>query len=117
MARMRGDRGQAVPLVVGVAAVMAVMVLAIGRFAHTLTDGARARTAADAAALAGASGGRAAAEEMARANGADLTDYLVLPGVAGTDVLVRVRVGRMTASARATAESGPLPTLVVRADK
>ena len=35
----------------------------------------------------------------------------------GTDVVVRVRIGRVTASARATAESGPLPTLVVRADQ
>ncbi len=58
-----------------------------------------------------------AAQEMARANGAELVDYQVLAGVAGIDVIVRVRVGRVTASARATAESGPLPTLVVRADQ
>jgi hypothetical protein len=106
-----------VPLVIGVAAVIAVLVLALGRFAVTLTDAARARTAADAAALAGAGGGRAAASEMARANGGELVDYQVFPGKIGSDVLVRVRVGRVTASARATAESGPLPTLVVRADQ
>jgi hypothetical protein len=105
------------PLVIGVAAVMAVLVLALGRFAVTLTDGARARTAADAAALAGAGGGRAVAAEMARANGADLIDYQVISGERGTDVLVRVRVGQVTASARATAQSDPLPTLVVRADQ
>src|SRR5262245_24937959 len=107
MARGRGDSGQAMPLVIGVAAVMAVLLLALGRFAVTVTDSARARTAADAAALAGASGGRAAAAEMARVNGGDLVDYQVISALTGIDVLVRVRVGRVTASARATAESGP----------
>ncbi len=105
------------PLVIGVAAVMALLLLAVGRFAANVTDAARARTAADAAALAGAGDGQVAAQEMARANGAELVDYQVLAGVAGIDVIVRVRVGRVTASARATAESGPLPTLVVRADQ
>jgi hypothetical protein len=63
---------------------------------------AHARTAADAAALAGAAEGRAAAEEVARANGAVLESF----ATDGPDVEVRVRVGSTHATARARREGG-----------
>jgi uncharacterized membrane protein len=63
---------------------------------------AHARTAADAAALAGAAEGRSAADEVARANGAVLESFVT----AGSDVEVRVRVGATHATARARREGG-----------
>ena len=92
------DDGQALPLVIGVVAVLAVLLVGIGWYGHSLVDAAQARTAADAAALAGAAEGRSAAGAMAAANGGELIVYREL----GADVLVTVRVGRATASARAT---------------
>jgi hypothetical protein len=93
------DRGQALPLVVGVLAVVAVLVAALGVAAGHSIDAARARTAADAAALAGVEAGEAAAEALAHANGGVLVEFQTTD--AG-DVVVRARVGRATASARAT---------------
>jgi hypothetical protein len=63
---------------------------------------AQARTAADAAALAGAAEGRDAAALVAQANGAVLEAF----AVDGVDVQVRVRVGSTHASARARREGG-----------
>jgi hypothetical protein len=93
------DRGQALPIVVGVLAVVAVLVAALGVVAGHSIDAARARTAADAAALAGVERGKAAAEALANANGGVLDEFRTTE--AG-DVVVRVRVGRASASARAT---------------
>jgi hypothetical protein len=95
------DRGQAVPIVVGVAAVLAVLAVAIARFGAGLHDAARARTAADAAALAGVEGGRSDAAALAAANGGVLESFRR----EGDDVVVVVQVGRARASARAT--NGP----------
>lgn len=58
----------------------------------------RARSAADAAALAGVTGGRTAAAALATANGAELIAY----GRAGRAVTVRVQVGDQVVVARAT---------------
>jgi hypothetical protein len=93
------DRGQALPLVVGVLAVVAVLVAALGVVAGHSIDAARARTAADAAALAGVESGQAAANALAHANGGVLVEFHTIDN---GDVLVRVRVGRASASARAT---------------
>jgi hypothetical protein len=60
-------------------------------------DGARARTAADAAALAGAAEGRPAAAALARVNGGRLVAYRA----EGPSVVVTVAVGRARATARA----------------
>jgi type II secretory pathway pseudopilin PulG len=68
---------------------------------------ARAQAAADAAALAGAAHDRAAAAQLAEADGAHLVEFQRL----GTDVLVTVEVGDMRASARARAVRGPPPTV------
>jgi hypothetical protein len=95
--RGSGDRGQAVPLVIAVVVIAAVGVVAIGRLAVGAVDAARARTAADAAALAGAREGRSAAAAVAGDNGGVLVHFVST----GVDVLVEVRVGRATARARA----------------
>ena len=101
------DGGQAVPLmlVVLLAAVVAVMAtIEVGRL---LNDSARARTAADAAALAGASAGRAEAARLATANGGQLLAYAEDRPTTGDDeevqVTVAVQVGRVSQSARAEA--------------
>ena len=93
------DRGQALPVVVGVLAVVAVLVAALGVVAGHSVDAARARTAADAAALAGVEGGDAAAEALAHANGGVLIEFRTTQE---GDVVVRVRLGRASATARAT---------------
>ncbi len=100
------DRGQALPLVVGVLAVVAVLVAALGVVAGHSIDAARARTAADAAALAGVEAGRASADALAHANGGVLVEFRTIQN---GDVLVRVRVGRATASARATLDRVSVP--------
>ena len=96
--RAVADGGQAVPLVIAVVVVAALAVVALGRLAVSAVDAARARTAADAAALAGASDGQAAAVVAAAENGGELIAFVT----SGDDVLVDVRVGRATAGARAT---------------
>jgi hypothetical protein len=96
--RGAGDRGQAVPLVIAIVALAALAVVALGRFAAGTVDAARARTAADAAALAGAAHGEAAAASAAAENAGTLESFVT----ASDDVLVRVRVGRAVAEARAS---------------
>ena len=66
----RGERGQAVPLVLGLVAVAVVVLLALVPLAQAAQQRAAARNAADAAALAGAAEGEAAAREVAAENGA-----------------------------------------------
>jgi hypothetical protein len=104
------ERGQALPLVIGVVAVMAALLLGVAWFSTGLIDAAAARTAADAAALAGAVDGKPAATRLAGENRAELVSFRQI----GDDVVVTVRVGRATASARATANRARLSTLVFR---
>ena len=75
------------------------MVLALGvvRVGEVVTDRARAHTAADSAALAGASGGRSAAVEIATDNGGELVGFVRQ----GSEVEVTVRVRGVEAVARA----------------
>ena len=70
----RDERGQAVPLTAALVALAVVLVLTIGVFAGDVVDVGRARSAADAAALAGVSGGRAASADLAERNGASILD-------------------------------------------
>ncbi len=93
------ERGQAVPLMALVVMVTIGLLLTIARVAPLVDDAARARTAADAAALAGAAGGRLEAERLASANGGELLEFTA----AGGEVTVTVRVGAATADARARA--------------
>ena len=103
--RARADSGQLAPLyavIVLVAGGAMVLLVHLGVLA---VHRAQARTAADAAALAGAADGRLAAEAVAQANGAVLESFFAL----GSDVEVRVRVGSTHATARARRGGACLP--------
>ena len=93
------DRGSVLVLVVfvGVAITAAVM-MAVTPVLGDLIDRQQARSAADAAALAGVNGGAAASSGLASANGA----VLVAWSRHGRQVTVRVQVGDQVAIARAT---------------
>ncbi len=98
----RPDAGQAAPLMVLAAVMMMGLIVAAAQVGRVLDEAARARTAADAAALAGAAEGRAAAVEMAAvemaaANGAELVSF----ERTGDQVTVAVRAGRLVRRARA----------------
>ena len=95
--RLRGERGRVVPLVVVMILLVGVALVGLARLGAALDDAAQARTAADAAALAGAVGGESAAAEMAAANGGNLESYIRR----GAVVEVTVRVERSRATARA----------------
>jgi hypothetical protein len=75
-------------------------VVVLGRLGQAAVARASARTAADAAALAGAAEGEQAAREVASANGATVLRYEVL----GDDTRVTVRLGDAEAVARARRE-------------
>jgi hypothetical protein len=68
VARAHGERGQVVPLVALLVVVAALAIVVIGRLGVVALARARARTAADAVALAGAADGRAVAGRVAAAN-------------------------------------------------
>jgi hypothetical protein len=84
-------------------ALCCVALLALVPVASALDDRARARTAADAAALAGAADGDQTARQIAEANGADLVEL----ERTGDQVVVQVRVGEVEAYARARATRRP----------
>lgn len=69
------DRGQALPLMLMALALAAAVMMAVGGLAQRAAVDARARTAADAAALAGAADGEGAARALAAANDADLVAF------------------------------------------
>ena len=93
------DRGQALPwMMMVVAAAMTLVVVAV-RLAIVVDDAARARTAADAAALAGAAVGEPAARDLAERNGADLLSF----EHTWRGVRVEVRIGDVQARAEASA--------------
>jgi hypothetical protein len=79
-----------------------VAVVAIAELGGNVVDAGRARTAADAAALAGVEGGRDASAKMATLNGASLVSWSSRPDGAGVTVTVTVRVGRASATAAAS---------------
>ncbi|MDQ2648384.1 MAG: pilus assembly protein TadG-related protein [Actinomycetota bacterium] len=91
------DEGQATPLAIALIALGVVVALALGPFTRHADQRARARTAADAAALAGAAEGEDAAREVAEANGADLLHWRER----GEEVWVSVQVGEIQAAAKA----------------
>jgi hypothetical protein len=95
----RTDRGSMTVLValVGLALTAAIM-LALVPVLGDLTDRQQARSAADAAALAGVTGGRVAAESLAGRNDA----VLVAWSRQGREVTVSVRGGDQVVTARAT---------------
>jgi hypothetical protein len=93
------DRGQVLPLMVLVVLVAMGAALLLGRLGVEVVDRARARTAADAAALAGVDGGRPAAEQAARDNGGRVRRFVTTGGATE----VEVQVGGAVATARARA--------------
>lgn len=97
--RCNTDRGSISIVSLGVVAVLAALLLSMARIGRNAHDAARARTAADAAALAGAQGGRVPAGDLARANGAALVSFVS----EGDTVTVQVVVGDAQATARASA--------------
>jgi hypothetical protein len=97
-----GQDGQLTPLYAVIVLVAAGAMVLLAHLGVLAVHRAHARTAADAAALAGAAEGSSAAEEVARANGAVLESFIAV----GPDVEVRVRVGSTHATARARREGG-----------
>jgi hypothetical protein len=93
----RDERGQVAPLLALFAVAIGLACFGLGRFGAGAVSAASARTAADAAALAGAVGGKEAAAGLARENGGRLESF----EAAGGDVRVRVRVGAHVVAARA----------------
>jgi hypothetical protein len=93
----RTDRGSTLPFLILTIALVGAIVVLLGRVGGAATARAGARSAADAAALAGAANGRAAAVELAQANGAELLSYQEI----GLDTEVRVRLGPAEATGRA----------------
>jgi uncharacterized membrane protein len=91
------ETGQLAPLYAVIVVVAAGAMLLLAHLGVLAVHRAHARTAADAAALAGAAEGPTAAGEVARANGAVLESFVAI----GMDVEVRVRVGSTHATARA----------------
>jgi hypothetical protein len=102
MAKLGGERGQVLPLVAVVLVLAGTLAMVIGRLSGAAVERARARTAADAAALAGAAEGESAARAVAAANGGTVVAYRTL----GSDVALVVRVGDARAPARARREGG-----------
>lgn len=93
----RSEAGQTVPLLALLVLLAGGGCLFVSHVAAASLERGRARTAADAAALAGAAAGEGAARSAAAANGARLASY----EAAGTEVRVRAEVDRASAVARA----------------
>lgn len=96
------DVGQAIGLVVIAIVLIASIAIAMASVGSRLVERSAAQNAADAAALAGAFGGRADAEVIANRNGGNLVSFRLER--LGPDVVidVTVRIGGETASARAS---------------
>jgi hypothetical protein len=93
----RSERGSATPFVVLAMVTAGVLALQVGRLGGAAAARAKAQTAADASALAGAADGREAARALAEANGARLAEYEEL----GSDTRVVVQLGPAQARGRA----------------
>ena len=97
----KAERGSTLPLLAVLILAAGGAIVVLGRIGGAAVDRASARTAADAAALAGAAEGRAGAASVAAADGGRIESYREL----GAETEVRVSEGRATAVARARRES------------
>lgn len=104
--RSNDDRGQTTVLATLVLGVAVLLMAGMAMAGVALRDRAQARSAADAAALAGAAEGEASAAALARANGAQLVDY----ESDGGRVVVEVEVGRINAFAKARVRPSVVPS-------
>lgn len=100
--RWHDASGQAVPLALVAVVLAVVATLGIAHLGRSVVDAGRARTAADAAALAGVEGGRGASERLAAEHGAEVVDWSSHGPPDGVTVTVTVRVGRSRATAAAS---------------
>ena len=91
------ERGQVTPLLALVVVLAGALIVMVARLGENAADQARAQTAADAAALAGAIEGEAAADELATRNGAELVSFVADE----RGVVVTVVIRRAEARARA----------------
>ena len=98
---MTTDRGQAMPWLMLVMVTAMALVAFAARLGPVVDDAARARTAADAAALAGVAVGEGGARARAAANGGELVTFTRT----GSRVEVVVRVGEVQARAEAVADA------------
>lgn len=103
----RSDRGQATPLWAVVLLLAGLLLVPTGLLVRATVERAEARSAADAAALAGALDGEAAARSVAARNGAELVRYE--SRVALVEVTVVVGEHRATARAERTHRLEPPP--------
>ncbi len=94
----KDERGQILPVAGFMTGVMMLVALLVSHVAAAANTQAHLQTAADAAALAGVRGGKAAAETAASANNAELEKFVSQ----GQIISTTVRIGDQTA--RATAE-------------
>ena len=95
------DRGQAAVLLIVVVAALATATMSgIGRLGANVRDRVHAQSIADAAALASLGGGRGQALALSAAHGATLVSWSDGPGAG--EVTVVVRVGSVSATARAS---------------
>lgn len=99
---VRRDRGQAVGLILIAVALIVTVAMAVAGLAVRSAHHGRAQTAADAAALAGASAGEASATRVASLNGALIISYAESQAADGKSVTVRVSVEGESATARAS---------------
>ncbi len=97
-----GEQGQIVPFGAMVLGVGAAAAIALAGLANDAVDVARARTAADGAALAGVTGGQGAAARIAGINGGVLVSWAARSTATSVTVTVTVRVGDASATAAAT---------------
>ena len=95
--RCRREAGQIVPMAALVLAIVMLIGLLVVRLGLQVDERARAQSAADAAALAGATEGEDVAGSVTEANGAVLESFVVR----GSEVEVVVRYGDERATARA----------------
>lgn len=98
----RDERGQAAPLALVAVVIAIVATLAIAHIGRTVIDAGRARTAADAAALAGVEGGQQASRRLAAEHGADMVAWSSAGPPGAVTVTVTVRVGSVRATAAAS---------------
>jgi len=107
MASTRSERGQAVPLLLVVLGLSVAAALLVGAIGAAASRRARAQTAADAAALAGAVAGEPGARALAADNDGSLESFERAGEVA--TAVVRVDDARATASAEASSTAALAP--------
>jgi hypothetical protein len=101
----RRERGQVAPLLAVVIVAAGFLCVVVAKFGVAAAERASARTAADAAALAGAAAGRSGADALAAANRGSVVRY----EQSGRDVRLRVAVDGAAASAKARQEGAGRP--------